>query len=107
MGDCDEAVVLYSRVTNTAAEHHEVVDDAALLGAAMAHEIAHLILGSVDHSTGVMRAQWGKQELLLIGHGCLRFPPRDVARMHRALKAREGRVVREVLLGMSGAGARL
>jgi len=40
------------------------IDDGALLGHTIAHEIGHLLLGSVTHGTsGLMREIWSQKEL--------------------------------------------
>jgi hypothetical protein len=47
-----------------------------VLGHVMAHEIAHLLLGTNSHSVdGIMRAQWQKEELLSATKGELLFTP--------------------------------
>ena len=45
-----------------------------MLGALMAHEIGHLLLGSNKHSVaGLMRSPWGPLETNRAAQGCLRF----------------------------------
>ena len=45
-----------------------------ILGQAMAHEIAHLLLGTNSHSAiGIMRAQWQREKLLRAGKGEMLF----------------------------------
>jgi hypothetical protein len=45
-----------------------------ILGAAMAHEIGHLVLAEARHSpAGLMRAQWDKSDLKAVGRGRLGF----------------------------------
>jgi len=59
-----------------------------ILGAAIAHEVGHLILGANAHSaTGVMLAHWSKQQFRLIGTSALNFS-RDQANL---LQERIGR----------------
>jgi hypothetical protein len=70
---------------------------AAILGAMMAHEIGHLLLKQGAHSAGgIMRAQWGTQELKSIAHGRLGFTADEasrlawmVAKRQQALRANE------------------
>jgi hypothetical protein len=51
---------------------------ANLLGAAMAHEIGHVLLGSTEHSaTGIMKARWGQAEFQLLACHRLQFTPED------------------------------
>jgi hypothetical protein len=55
---------------------------AVILGGVLAHEIGHLLLAENSHSgTGVLRAQWGDQDLRLIACGRLWFTPEQAARM--------------------------
>lgn len=59
-----------------------------LLGALMAHEVGHLLIGPGIHSpTGIMKAHWGSRDLLLIRQGRLAFLPSDAAQ----IRARLGR----------------
>lgn len=65
------------------------VDEGRLLGRVIAHEVGHLLLGTVDHSAdGLMRAQWA--DLLL--HRDLQqdwlFSELEAAGMRRAVTAR-------------------
>lgn len=47
---------------------------ASILGQVMAHEIAHLLLGTNSHSAlGIMRARWEREEMLHGGKGQLLF----------------------------------
>jgi hypothetical protein len=51
---------------------------APVLGHVMAHEIAHLLLGTNSHAAeGIMRAQWQRDELLSASRGELLFSPRE------------------------------
>jgi hypothetical protein len=49
------------------------VDSAVLLGAAMAHEIGHLLFGPSHAYAGVMSPRLGAKEMALAGRGELRF----------------------------------
>jgi hypothetical protein len=56
------ATVFADRVLSLA--HLADIDEAELLGRAMAHEIAHLLLGTRDHAAvGLMRGRWTSNEL--------------------------------------------
>ena len=45
-----------------------------ILGHAMAHELGHLLLRSMEHSqTGIIGSRWGKEELRLSETGRLLF----------------------------------
>jgi len=54
----------------------------------MAHEIAHLLLGTNSHAAeGIMRAQWQRDELLSVSKGELLFTPRESQVMRARLFA--------------------
>jgi len=62
------AFVFYDRVDRRASEHR--VDVAQVLGAALAHEIGHLLLPHGTHgSSGLMRAEWDAPDFRLAGSG--------------------------------------
>ena len=55
---------------------------AEILGGILAHEIGHLLLAENSHSgTGVLRDEWGDQDLRTIACGRLWFTPEQAARM--------------------------
>ena len=52
----------------------------SFLGAAMAHEIGHVLLGSTEHSAqGIMKGNWGPSEFRVIACRGLRFTPENAA----------------------------
>lgn len=58
------------------------VDASSLLGAAIAHELAHLLLPNRPHTQGgLMRALWGGAEAKAANRGMLRFLPSDFTAM--------------------------
>jgi hypothetical protein len=62
-----------------------------VLGAALAHEIGHVLLGSGAHShSGVMSARMSRQEILAAGRGGLRFSAQQ-ASLIRAEAVRRNR----------------
>jgi hypothetical protein len=69
------------------------VDAGRLLGRAVAHEIAHLLLGTARHAdVGLMRGTWTTAELRREQFGDWILLPDDIARMRRGLAARERRL---------------
>jgi hypothetical protein len=61
----------------------------ALLGHVMAHEIAHLLLGTNAHSpTGIMRPHWNEQDLASAGKGGLLFTSAQGRTMREKVSAR-------------------
>ena len=59
-----------------------------VLGHVMAHEIAHLLLGTNSHAAeGIMRAQWQRDELLSASRGELLFTPQQSHVMRERLFA--------------------
>lgn len=66
------ASVFYARALELAETRRAPL--AGILGAMVAHEIGHLLLKQAAHSAaGIMRAQWGDQELKSIARGRLEF----------------------------------
>jgi hypothetical protein len=56
----------------------------------MAHEIAHLLLGTNSHAAeGIMRAQWQREELLSASKGELLFTPGQSRVMRQRLSSVE------------------
>jgi hypothetical protein len=67
------------------------VAGAEILGGIVAHEIGHLLLAENSHSgTGVLRAEWGDQDLRMIACGRLWFTPEQAARMVSLVTERVG-----------------
>jgi hypothetical protein len=64
-------------------------DEAELLGRAMAHEIAHLLLGTRDHaSAGLMRGRWTLSELTTNRANDWLLSRSESARLQQALQRR-------------------
>ena len=64
----------------------------AILGAALAHELGHVLLGPKAHSSqGIMLAAWGRAELRLIARRLLCFTDRQGDRIRFAAAARARR----------------
>jgi hypothetical protein len=63
-------------------------DAGTLLGRAIAHELGHLVLGTRDHGTGLMRPLWTGAELRHARRVDWQFAPADAARMQAALSRR-------------------
>ena len=62
---------------------------AEVLGAALAHELGHLLLGKGAHSPmGIMRSHWDSEELRALGRGRLTFDRRQAEAIARAIEAR-------------------
>ena len=74
------ATVFADRVTSLAARAR--TDRATLLGYAIAHEVGHLLIGTIDHaSAGVMRPHWSARDLQIIAAGQWRFSRAEAAAM--------------------------
>ena len=60
----------------------------AILGLVIAHELGHLLLGSNSHATtGIMRANWKKQDLSLASKGMLGFTEHQAQQMRVRLES--------------------
>jgi hypothetical protein len=81
------ALVAYSRVQQLAAGGQ--ADPSTILGDAVAHEVGHLLLGSVKHTpTGLMAGHWSDQDLGFAKFQLLRFTPQEVAAIRREVTKR-------------------
>jgi hypothetical protein len=86
-GAGSDAWVFHGRVEELAASR--IVDRKLILGAAMAHEIGHLLLGLGSHSPGgIMRARWHREEMELEGQGYLLFTSRQSDQIRSAVSMR-------------------
>jgi hypothetical protein len=79
------------------------VDVGGILGAIIAHEIGHLLLGSNAHAAiGIMRAHWQGAELRLLSKGQLLFTPEQGARMRTNLVQEERTAETRLATGQGG-----
>ena len=79
-----QAVVLWERSKKMAASSG--VPARIILGHAMAHELGHLLLHSMEHSrTGIMKSRWGKEELRRAESGGLLFTTEQAEAMREGL----------------------
>jgi hypothetical protein len=85
---CDEDAtscpisVFYFRVAECA-EHFNIQTE-RLLGHVVAHEVGHML--SANHSLkGIMRGEWGRDDLKLIGLSILEFSPDQAKQLRAAL----------------------
>jgi hypothetical protein len=67
------------------------IDHRTLLGRAIAHELAHLLLGSSTHGVGLMREIWSHEELLGARRGDWQLDPLDAAAIRNRLARRGAR----------------
>ncbi len=78
------AGVVWPAVEEAAAGLESEVSD--MLGATVAHEIGHLLLGSKAHSrSGIMRSSFQRAEMRMAASGELRFTPEQARRMRAAI----------------------
>jgi hypothetical protein len=78
------ANVFYYRVEDLAQQR--ICSKGEILGHAAAHELGHLLLGNLDHSsTGLMKAQLGQRELESATRGDLLFTEGEALLIRRAL----------------------
>ncbi len=65
------------------------LDSATLLGAVVAHELGHLLLGVGSHShIGIMRAKWRHKELTMIVQHVLTFTATEAEKLRDNVHAR-------------------
>jgi len=82
------AIVFYDRVHQLCQVRQSEL--APILGAAMAHEIGHLMLGSEQHSpTGMMREIWLASDLFAASQGLLQFRAEEAALMRTEVLRRK------------------
>jgi hypothetical protein len=73
------ATIFYDRVEKLSLGLRVGSDVGSLLGAAIAHEIGHVLLGSTEHAAqGLMKARWGTAEFQQLACKDLRFASVDV-----------------------------
>jgi hypothetical protein len=85
------ATVYYDRVEKLFFSTKALPRIGSLVGAAMAHEIGHVLLGSAEHSPeGVMKASWGLEEFRLLTCKKLHFTPDNAAALRAGVVARLG-----------------
>jgi hypothetical protein len=77
------AVVAWRQAAASAAEYG--VDPGPVLGAAMAHEIGHLLLGNAHSMNGVMAARFRRREVEMAARGELGFLDDQVKRIRATL----------------------
>ena len=62
---------------------------AQVLGYAIAHEVGHVLLGTMSHSPyGIMRAKWTAKDFACWCAGCLRFTAPEARRIAAAVRER-------------------
>jgi hypothetical protein len=83
------ATIFHEQVRTIA--HQSGIDDAELLGRAVAHEIGHLLLRVRSHSrTGLMRGAWSHEELMRNRREDWRFSPGDRQKLQLGAAATAG-----------------
>jgi hypothetical protein len=81
------AAVFLNRATDL--ERLELASAGAILGAAIAHEIGHLLLAERGHATdGLMRAEWNEADLEALAQGGMNFSPSQAKQMSSTIKRR-------------------
>jgi len=89
-----QAVVLFDAVRSLVSSRFS--NPADLLGLAIAHEMGHILLRSVDHSTtGIMRPRWLPNDLHDAEKGALVFTREQVDSMRNEVRRRMGQTDRK------------
>ena len=90
-GQGAHATIFYERVEKLSLSLQVGPDTGMLLGAAIAHEIGHVLLGSTEHSAeGIMKARWGTPEFRKLACKDLRFASMDATRLRTGVLSRFG-----------------
>ena len=80
---CTVAYVLMHRVEEVSAGYHAEIGE--VLGAAIAHELGHLLLPHNSHSqTGLMRPEWNQRDFRSGQRGDLVFTADQTAQIHQS-----------------------
>jgi hypothetical protein len=83
------ATVYYDRIEKVFFRAKGMPNIGSILGAAMAHEIAHVLLRSAVHSAqGVMKGNWGLAEFRLLSCKALHFTPENAMALRAGLAER-------------------
>ena len=80
--------------------NRDFVDLYQLLANVMVHELTHLIFGSNQHSTDLMRANWSRSDLQGMSQRRLIFTAEQVKRLHESLNRRSQMATRSCLRRM-------
>ncbi len=94
----------YSSTTNVYVNRVETIADGrkyrqpVVLGAIIAHELGHLLLGIGSHSkSGLMSLPWGPKALTAADQGTLGFSKKESSKLEEAVAERTGVVVQAAL----------
>jgi hypothetical protein len=82
------AIVFIDRIQQFARRSSARSETAAILGAAMVHELGHLLLGPTHSSEGVMRAEWNKADAWAATQGNLDFTQEQVKLIREEVRRR-------------------
>jgi hypothetical protein len=81
--------MFYERIEGVARTVPVPLDVAQILGNALAHEIGHVLLSSVQHSaSGIMKAVWSRADYGNMAFRPLKFLPDEVAIVQEAVSRR-------------------
>jgi hypothetical protein len=84
----NHAAVVYRELEAYADANADLIDRGSLLAAILAHEIGHLLLGSMRHGPGIMQANWTRAELKRIGQRRFLFTPEQAEALCNGLRSR-------------------
>jgi len=83
----NHAAALYHRISAVVARD-AAYRDSVLLGAVIAHELGHLLLGHNRHGEGVMKASWQRRDFESMRQRRLRFTEEEAGQMRDSLSKR-------------------
>ena len=84
----NRAVIIFQNIQAFAARNASAGELYLLTGAAIAHELGHLVFHTTHHSEGLMRAKWTTAELQRMNMRALRFSKDQSEQLQTALLAR-------------------
>ncbi len=85
--EINRAGLFFGRIEDYSVAHG--LEQRALLGMVLAHEIGHVLLGKGSHSgAGLMRCPWTKKNITDAARGLLSFAPKQARMIHQEVLAR-------------------
>lgn len=88
VGAGNHAAALYPLIEQMARHNASYLDSGKLLANVMAHELGHLLFGSLEHGGGIMKSNWDRRDLEAMSYSKTEFSSEQATKMRRGLRAR-------------------